>query len=123
MKATIQTSSFDKFENRVIEKARKMDRKEPIEPGITITFEDPMDMIKMLTDARMKLLRTTKEKQRMTISEIANKVGRDRRAIQRDLSVLENFGLIKSYLEPNPGHGKHKVVEACAENYTLMANF
>jgi predicted transcriptional regulator len=121
MKAKIQTGSFEDFKKRAISKAQKMDRKEPVAPGITITFEDPLDMISVITDARIKLLRAAKTKS-VSITELVKKTGRDRRAISRDIGVLESYGLVKTHLEPNPGHGRHKIVEVCADKFTLAAN-
>jgi len=98
-----------------------MDRKEPVAPGITITFEDPLDMASVITEARIKLLKAARN-QRVSISDLVRKTGRDRRAISRDIDVLESYGMVKTHLESNPGHGKHKIVEVCAQTFTLAAN-
>lgn len=72
MKAKIQTGSFEDFKKRAISNARKMDHKESVAPGITITFEDLLDMISVITDARIKLLRAAKNKS-VSITEISEK--------------------------------------------------
>jgi len=46
---------------------------------------------------------------------------RDRKAVSRDVKVLESFGLLKTREQPNPGHGMMKVVEPLAEKYYLTA--
>ena len=121
MKAKIQTGSFGDFKKRIVNNARKMDRQQSLTPGITITFEDPLDMLNILTDSRIKLLQATKS-HRISISDLVKQTGRDRRAISRDISVLESFGLVKTHLESNPGHGRQKIVEACAEKFTLATS-
>jgi hypothetical protein len=46
---------------------------------------------------------------------------RDRKAVSRDVKVLESFGLLKTPEQLNPGHGIMKVVEPLAERYYLTA--
>ena len=44
------------------------------------------------------------------------------RAVHRDVAILENAGLLRTRFQTNPGHGRHKIVEAVAQRYNLSAN-
>jgi predicted transcriptional regulator len=46
---------------------------------------------------------------------------RDRKAVSRDVKILESFGLLKTREQANPGHGMMKVIEPLAESYHLTA--
>ncbi|OGT63101.1 MAG: hypothetical protein A3E85_03935 [Gammaproteobacteria bacterium RIFCSPHIGHO2_12_FULL_45_12] len=45
------------------------------------------------------------------ITNIAKVIKRDRSSVYRDISQLEQFGLVKIHEAINPGHGRHKMVE------------
>ena len=59
-KVRIKSGSVDEFFKSVRENAKKLDRGETIEPGITITFEDPLEMLEFLSAERVRLLRRAK---------------------------------------------------------------
>jgi hypothetical protein len=46
---------------------------------------------------------------------------RNRRAVDRDLGLLEGAGLLKVSYQSNPGHGRLKSVSPVARQYTLTA--
>lgn len=120
-KITLRTGSTDDFFNRLLERAKKLDKGEVLPPGITITFEDPEDLLEVLSSERVRLLRKVKG-ETMRISALANGLKRDVRAVSRDVSLLEKAGLLRTSYLPNPGHGRMKVVEPVAREYKLVAN-
>jgi predicted transcriptional regulator len=118
---TLRTGSTEDFFNRLRERAKKLDRGETLPPGITITFEDPEDLLDMLTSERVRLLRKVKGEP-LQISALATGLKRDVRAVSRDVSLLEKAGLLRTSYQSNPGHGRKKVVESVAQEYKLVAS-
>ena len=116
----IVTDGVNGFFARAQERARKLDRGEKLEPEIVISFEDPADMLRVLSAERVRLLRLAK-KRPMAVSELAGGLKRDTRAVSRDVDLLEEFGLLRSSYEPNPGHGKRRIVHSRASTYQLQA--
>jgi predicted transcriptional regulator len=120
-KVVLKIGSTDEFFGRLRERAEKLDRGETLPPGITITFEDPGDLLEVLTSERVRLLRKVKGESQH-ISALATGLKRDVRAVSRDVSVLEKAGLLRTSYIPNPGHGRLKIVEPVAQEYQLVAN-
>ena len=85
-----------------------------------MTFEDPSDLVRVLSAERVRVLRTVRAKP-APVSELAATLGRDRKAVRRDVSLLQSFGLVNTREEDNPGHGRRKVVEPRAARYQLVA--
>ncbi len=105
---------------RSLGRARKIDRGEKLIPEITLTFEDPAEMMQLLSTQRVRMIECLR-KNSVPISELATILKRDRKAVSRDVKLLESFGLVKTHDTPNPGHGKMKVVETLAAKYQLVA--
>ena len=125
MKARIvelKTESTEQFLVRLGEHAAALDRGESLKPGITISFADPMEMMSVMTAEKMRLIATVKTRP-FLLAGLATELGRDVRAVSRDVKVLESAGLLRTSFRVNPGHGRMKVVEAVAERYQLVANF
>jgi predicted transcriptional regulator len=120
-KVTIKTGSADEFFHRVRGRAEKLDRGEGLPAEMTISFEDPMELLSILTSERVRLLRRAKGGS-LPISDLADGLKRDVRAVSRDVVVLERAGLLRTSYRANPGHGKLKIVEALARAYRLTAN-
>lgn len=57
----------------------------------------------------------------IAISDLAGDLKRDRQAVRRDVNLLESFGLVETREEPNPGHGRKRIVAAVADTYLLEA--
>jgi predicted transcriptional regulator len=120
-KVVLKTGSTEDFFSRLRENAEKLDKGEVLPPGITITFEDPEDLLEVLTSERVRLLRLVKEASQH-VSALAAGLKRDVRAVSRDVSLLEKAGLVRTSFVPNPGHGRLKIVEPVAQEYELVAN-
>jgi predicted transcriptional regulator len=123
VKVVVGTGTVQEFFKRAHEDARKMDRGELLPPEIRVTFEDPIEMLRALSVERMRVIKTVRKHHatKPTVSRLALMLKRDRKAVSRDVKVLESFGLLKTREQPNPGHGTMKVVEPLAEKYYLTA--
>jgi predicted transcriptional regulator len=108
------------FFKRSLERAHKLDRGEKLPAEIRLTFEDPADLMRVLSAERIRVLYTVRETPG-PVSDLANILKRDRKAVSRDVKILESFGLVRIHAEPNPGHGLMKIVEALAARYQLVA--
>jgi predicted transcriptional regulator len=120
-KVIIKTGSADEFSHRLRGRAEKLDRGETLPAEMTISFEDPMELLSILTSERVRLLRRAKGGS-LPISVLADGLNRDVRAVSRDVVVLEKAGLLRTTYRANPGHGRLKIVEALARGYRLTAN-
>lgn len=120
-KVTLRAGSTKDFFNRLQERAKKLDKGETLPSGITITFEDPEDLLDVLTSERVRLLRRVKSGSQH-LSALAATLKRDVRAVSRDVLLLERAGLLRTSYQSNPGHGRKKVVESVAQEYQLVAN-
>jgi predicted transcriptional regulator len=117
---TVSSGTVKAFIERSLERARKMDRGGKLPSQITMTFEDPSDLIRVLSAGRVRVLHAVRAKP-APVSELAATLRRDRKAVRRDVSLLESFGLVSIREEPNPGHGRRRVIEPCAAKYQLVA--
>ncbi len=98
-----------------------MDRKDLLPSEVRVTFEDPLEMLRALSVERMRVIKIVQKHHatKPTLSKLAVMLKRDRKAVSRDVQVLESFGLLKTSERTNPGHGMMKVVEPLAEKYHL----
>lgn len=119
-RVTVATGTIGAFVERSLARARKLDRGEALPPEITMTFEDPSDLVKVLSVERVRVLRAVRTNP-AAVSELATVLRRDRKAVSRDVSLLESFGLVRTREEINPGHGRRKVIEPRASRYQLVA--
>lgn len=119
----VNTGTVEEFLERAHKDAKKMDRGERLSPEIRVTFEDPIDMLRALSVERMRVIKIVQKHHvtKPTVSKIAMMLKRDRKAVSRDVKVLESLGLLKTREQLNPGHGIMKVVEPLAERYYLTA--
>jgi len=85
-----------------------------------ITFEDPIDMMQVLSPAKLRLLRAVKAHPG-SIGSLASRLGRDRSAVTREVAQLQRFGLVRVAEEVLPGHGRMKKVSAIAGEIRLEA--
>src|SRR6266567_3561503 len=107
MKLTITTGTERDFFERGKEFARKLDRGERLQPERIISFEDPEDLLELVTSARVDLFRAVKEEPG-SIAEIARRLHRDRSAVKRDVDILAAAGLVLVEVRSFHGHGLMK---------------
>ena len=121
MKITVHTDGFEGHVKRSLAKAKKLDRQERIEAEITLTFADPLDMLGILTERRLKLVKTAREG-KYSLSSLAAVLNRDPKSVRRDVAKLEQVGMLRTYEEVNPGHGRVRIVEPVARKVELRAS-
>ena len=120
MRLIIKTDGFEGYAKRAVLRARKLDRREPIKPEITLTFGNPLDMLEVLTAERIRLVQKVRTKS-VSISALAASLGRDPKSVRRDVLKLERAGVIRTREQINPGHGRVKIVEPVARECQLTA--
>src|SRR3974390_857843 len=113
MKLRINTDGLEGYAKRAVARARRLDRREPIKPEITITFDNPLAMLEVLTAERIRLVQKVRSKS-VSITALATALGRDAKSVRRDVVKLERAGVIRTREQVNPGHGRVKVVEPVA---------
>jgi predicted transcriptional regulator len=119
-KLTIKTGTEEDFFARGRRLAKAADRGQSIPEERIVGFEDPAEVIKLITATRLALFRAVKEAPG-SITDIAARLHRDRSAVKRDLDELEQVGLVTIVEKILPGHGRMKEVRATATRFQLMA--
>ncbi len=118
MKTTIKISGTDKFFSRGKAIAKLADQKKAIPKERIISFEDPEDLARLITTAKLVLFREVKEHPG-SITDLSQRLHRDRSAVKRDIDELQRFGLVEVEDVPLPGHGRKKEVRAVSEQVLL----
>jgi predicted transcriptional regulator len=118
----VKTGTEDEFFKRGRKLAKIADQGGQLPEEQIISFEDPADVLKLLTAARLALFRTIKE-QPGSITVIAQRLHRDRSAVKRDVDELAKAGLVNVEQKVLPGHGRMKEVRVAAERFKLEAQF
>lgn len=119
-KLTIKTGTEEDFFKRGRLLAKAADRGEQLPAERIISFEDPADVMKLITTARLALFRAVKEMPG-SITQISERLHRDRSAVKRDIDELERAGLVTIANKVLPGHGRMKEVRATASRFSLQA--
>lgn len=119
-RVTIKTGTPKEFFERGRQIAKAIDRGEHPPTERILSFEDPVELVRLVTAARLAVFRAVKEAPG-SITEIAERLQRDRSAVKRDVDALEGAGLVSVVEKVLPGHGRMKEVRALAESFTLQA--
>lgn len=119
-KLTIKTGTEEDFFKRGRHLARVADRGELLPEERIISFEEPAELMKLITSARLALFRSVKEMPG-SITQISERLHRDRSAVKRDVNELERAGLVTITEKVLPGHGRMKEVRATASRFSLHA--
>ena len=117
---TIKSTEEGAFFDRGRTLAKLADQGAAIAEERIICFEDPSEMLKLLSAARLELLRTIKE-QPGSITALAERLHRDRSAVKRDVDELVKVGIVTVESKTLPGHGRMKEVRAGAQKHRLEA--
>jgi predicted transcriptional regulator len=116
----IKTGTEQDFFKRGHKLAEAADRGGRLPDENVLIFEDPTDVMKLVTEARLALFRAVKEKLG-SIAEIAERLHRDRSAVKRDVDVLESAGLLTTNHKALRGHGQMKNIRAAVPRFKLQA--
>jgi predicted transcriptional regulator len=122
MKTVVRTGKAEDFFKRGRAVARLADQGKPLAAERVIAYEDPEEMARILTSAKVALFRAIKE-QPGSITDIATRLKRDRSAVKRDIDDLRQAGLLHVEERTHPGHGRLKEVRAAADRIVLEAVF
>jgi predicted transcriptional regulator len=118
--ANVSTGTTEDFFGRSLKRARRLDRSEKLAAEMRLTFEDPADLLRVLTAQRVRVIRAVRKKP-APVTDLAIVLKRDRTAVKRDVKILTSFGLVRIHEEVNPGHGRRKIVQPLALRYKLVA--
>ena len=117
---TLKVGSEQEFFRRGKELARLADAGQPIPEERTVSFEDPADLLRLLTASRLDVFRSVKSEPG-SITVIAERLHRDRSAVKRDVDQLAQVGLVTVETKTLPGHGLMKEIRAAAGVFRLEA--
>jgi len=120
MKAKVFDDGFEGHVRRSLERAAKRGKGTLLEAEKIITFADPLDMMECLTAQRIRLCQVIRKK-RLSISALAEELGRNRGSVTRDVNKLRQFGLLRLREQVNPGHGLVQIVEPVAQKFEMRA--
>ncbi|CNK81459.1 HVO_A0114 family putative DNA-binding protein [Yersinia aleksiciae] len=119
-KLVIKTATEDDFFKRGKQLAALVDTGKALPEEHTITFEDPLEMVRVLSAARIVLLRAVKMHPG-SITSLSTRLKRDRSAVTRDVAILKKAGLVTVEQKVLPGHGRMKEVKTTAHRLKLEA--
>ena len=120
MKTMIFADGFEGHKRRSMERNKRRAAGERLEPERIFTFADPIQMLECLTAQRVRIFQMVRKKQ-LSISALAEELGRNRGSVTRDVNKLKQFGLVRLREEVNPGHGVVKIVEPVAAKVELRS--
>ena len=120
MSIKIKTGTAEEFFSRGKAIAKDIDAGKPIEGGVTLSFEKADDMARMLTVARIRLVKAIRENPG-TYKSIARAVHRRPAAVAKDILLLKNAGIVRVYKVKNPKHGNMNFVEPVSKEVRLEA--
>lgn len=89
---------------------------------LTITFDNPLAMLEVLSAKRIQLCETAR-RQPFSISALAAKLKRDPKNVRRDVLKLEALGVVRLDERVNPGHGRVRIVVPTAHRFERIASF
>ena len=116
--AEIKSGTIKGFLRRARAAARALDAGEPLEAGITITFENPDDFARFVSRERLRIVRFVR-KNPGSVKEIARGVRRTPEAVAKDIRILREAGLVRVRKIKNPKHGIMNYIEPIADSVRL----
>jgi len=119
-RVVVRTDDVAGFFVRARDAARRADHGGDFEGIVTLSFEDPQQMFTLLSEARRRLILEVMNEPK-SISELSQRLHRNRSAVTKDIGLLERVGLLVSQRQANPGHGVQKVVRAIAPRIEMVA--
>lgn len=122
MKTIVRADGFEGYKKRAQARAAKLARQEQVRPELTITFDNPLTMLEVLSAERIRLCETAR-RQAFSISALAVELKRDPKSVRRDVLKLEALGVVRLDEQINPGHGRVRIVVPTAQRFELIARF
>ena len=119
-RVVVRTDDVAGFFVRSRDAARRADHGGVFEDKVTLSFEDPQQMFTLLSEARRRLILEVMHEPK-SISELSQRLHRNRSAVTKDVGLLERVGLLVSERQANPGHGIQKVVRSVATRIEMVA--
>lgn len=116
----VRLGSEKDFFRRGREIAKRAGSGKPLIPECVISFGDPHELLELLGASRLDVLRAVKTEPG-SITQVAQRLGRDRSAVKRDIDQLEHLGMVRIETKVLPGHGRMKEVRATARKFRLEA--
>jgi len=117
----IDKTGIDGFFRRARAHAQALDRGEALPNEMVIAFENPSDLLRMLSAEKQRLMDSLREAGPVSITVLADKLGRNKRAVSRDVSLMRHHGLLKTKYVSNAGHGRNLVVMPVAKRIELKS--
>ena len=117
---TLKAGNEQDFFRRGRVLARMADAGQPVPEERTVSFEDPADLLRLLSASRLELFRSVKGEPG-SITAVAGRLHRDRSAVKRDVDQLAQVGLLMIETKTLPGHGLMKEIRAAAGLFRLEA--
>ncbi len=114
----IKNGSLADFLTSAKDTAKEIDDGKKITKKHTIWME-PNDLSNLLKPERTRLIRMLRKKKKTKFSDLKNEMKRTATSLNNDLRLLVKYELVRTYSEPNPGHGIHKVVEPLFGNHKI----
>jgi predicted transcriptional regulator len=118
MKTKIFTDGFEGHARRSLHRASQREQGIPLPAEKIITFADPLDMAECLTVQRLRLWQVVRKKH-LSISALAEELGRNRGSVTRDVNTLKGLGILRLREQVNPGHGVLQIVEPVAQRLEM----
>ena len=116
----LKTATEQEFFKRGRDLACRADAGAALAEERTVSFEDPADLLRLLTAARLEVFRAVCE-QPGSITGLAERLHRDRSAVKRDIDQLARAGMVRIESKVLPGHGRMKEVRSSAGSCRLEA--
>ena len=116
----LKTATEAEFFERGRALARLADAAEPLPEEHTVSFEEPADLLRLLTAAHLAVFRAVRDGP-ASITDLARRLHRDRSAVKRDVDRLARAGMVTVEDKVLPGHGRMKEVRSAAKSFRLEA--
>ena len=122
MRVKVFCDGFEGHVRRSLERSAKRQNGARLMPEKVITFADPMDLAEFLTAQRLRICQVVRRK-RLSISQLAEELGRNRGSVTRDINKLKKLGLLRLQTQINFGHGIVQIVEPVAQKLEVHIIF
>ena len=116
----LKTATEAEFFGRGRALARLADAAMPLPEEHTVSFEEPADLLRLLTAAHLAIFRAVRDEP-ASITDLARRLHRDRSAVKRDVDRLARAGMVTVEDKVFPGYGRMKEVHSAARSFRLEA--